>query len=210
MEQFKRVLERFMPQEEQQEGEDAADGEAGDTAAAQAAAEAAGPAHSDADSDDEEGGEGDGQKLSKKQREALAIIIKKEALATGLGWVDAATIDKVGITTAVKMAMEQALEQIKIAYDEVIVDGNLNFLSGLPKTQAVIKADDSVPAVSAASILAKVARDTYMTEVTEQYPGYGFEQHVGYGTALHLERLKLYGACELHRRSFKPIRALLQ
>jgi len=107
------------------------------------------------------------------------------------------------------MAMQRALEQIKVKYDEVVIDGHLNFLSDNPKTKAIIKADDSVPSVSAASIAAKVARDNYMTEIAPNYPDYGFAQHVGYGTALHLERLKLHGVSSLHRQSFKPVKALL-
>ena len=151
----------------------------------------------------------DSKLLNKRQREAADLGVRQIALAIGLGWVDAATIDRVGITTAVKWAMERALEQISLVYDEVIIDGNYNFLSEHAKTQALIKADASVPAVSAASIVAKVARDNYMAEMAANYPGYGFEKHVGYGTALHLERLKLHGVSQLHRRSFKPVRALL-
>lgn len=152
----------------------------------------------------------DSKLLNKARREELATIIEKEALAIGLGWVDAETIDKVGITLAVKLAMKQALEQIKTSYDEVIIDGHFNFLPENPKTRAVIKADASVPAVSAASIIAKVARDKYMSGIINDYPDYAFERHVGYGTALHLERLKLHGVSDLHRRSFKPVAALLQ
>jgi ribonuclease HII len=152
----------------------------------------------------------DSKKLNKKQREILAVEIESRALAVGLGWVDPATLDKVGITTAVKRAMAEALEQIGVRYDEIIIDGNLNFFPDNPKARAVIKADGSVPAVSAASIIAKVARDNYMAEISSKYPGYGFERHVGYGTALHLERLKLHGISDLHRRSFKPVGALIQ
>lgn len=151
----------------------------------------------------------DSKELSKKQREKLTAEIYKEALAIGLGWVDAAVVDKVGITQAVKQAMEQALSQIDVGYDEVVIDGHLNFLSENPKTIAVIKADSLVASVSAASIVAKVSRDNYMSKISPQYPGYGFEQHVGYGTAMHLERLKLHGVSGLHRKSFKPIKALL-
>lgn len=152
----------------------------------------------------------DSKLLSKQRREALAEIIYDRALATGLGWVDAATIDEVGLSSAVMIAMEAALAQIEAEYDEVIIDGNLNFLASYPKTRALIKADMTVPAASAASIIAKVARDKYMAEVGDRYSVYGFDKHVGYGTALHLEMLKLHGVSDLHRRSFKPIKALIQ
>lgn len=152
----------------------------------------------------------DSKLLSRKQRENLDATIRQNARAIGIGWVEAKVIDKVGITTAVKLAMAQALEQISLAYDQIIIDGHYNFLYDNPKAQAIIKADSFIPAVSAASIIAKVARDNYMAKVVEDYPGYGFERHVGYGTALHLERLKLQGISELHRRSFKPVRALVQ
>ncbi len=154
----------------------------------------------------------DSKLLNKRQREAAATGVREIALAVGLGWVDAATIDRVGLTTAVRWAMERALEALQqsgVAYDQIIIDGNFNFLDGNPKAQAIVKADTAVPAVSAASIVAKVARDNYMTEITANYPEYGFEKHVGYGTALHLEKLKLHGVSNLHRQSFKPIQALL-
>lgn len=152
----------------------------------------------------------DSKKLTKKQRGKLTAEIQVQAAAIGLGWVKPAEIDAIGLTAAVELAMRRALEQVLIDYDEVIIDGNINFLLENPKTKAVIKADDSVPAVSAASIVAKVARDNYMVDISEKYPGYGFEKHVGYGTALHLERLKLHGASDLHRASFKPVAALLR
>ena len=152
----------------------------------------------------------DSKLLRKKQREELAGIIEKDALAIGLGWVEAAEVDRIGLTGAVRLAMQRALERIEINYDEIIIDGHFNFLAENPKARTVVKADSSVPAVSAASIVAKVARDNYMASAAEKYPNYSFEKHVGYGTALHLERLKLHGISDLHRRSFKPVAALIQ
>src|SRR5690348_16808166 len=104
----------------------------------------------------------DSKLLTRSERETADQNIREMALSIGLGWVDAATIDKVGTTTAVKRAMEQALAQIDCVYDEIIIDGHFNFLAEHPKSRAVIKADLSVPAASAASIIAKVARDKYM------------------------------------------------
>ncbi len=101
----------------------------------------------------------DSKKLTKEQREISDLAIREVALSVGLGWVDAATIDKVGITTAVKWAMKQALGQITVSYDRIIIDGHYNFFAENPKAQAIIKADGIIPAVSAASIIAKVARD---------------------------------------------------
>lgn len=155
------------------------------------------------------GGLRDSKKLTKRQREFLAAEIAKKAVI-GLGWVAPGEVDELGLTEAVRLAMRRALDEISTDYDEIIIDGDYNFFLDNPKARAVIKADDTVPAVSAASIVAKVARDNYMTEVAVKYPDYGFPSHVGYGTALHLERLKLHGISDLHRRSFKPVQALLQ
>lgn len=152
----------------------------------------------------------DSKKLIKQQRVKLDAEIQVRAAAIGLGWVKPAEIDDIGLSAAVGLAMQRALEQILVDYDEIIIDGNFNFLPDNPKAKTIVKADDSVPAVSAASIVAKVARDKYMAEIAEKYPDYGFKKHVGYGTALHLERLKLYGVSDLHRRSFKPVSALSQ
>jgi ribonuclease HII len=151
----------------------------------------------------------DSKKLSKAQRERLTKEIRDKALAIGLGWVWPAEIDRIGLTAAVTKAMREALEQIQINYDDVIIDGHLNFLPDHPKTQAIIKADDTVPAVSAASIVAKVARDYYMAKASEKFPGYGFESHVGYGTAAHMTAIQKLGVCVQHRRSFKPIQKIV-
>lgn len=151
----------------------------------------------------------DSKLLSKKRRELLTEQINNQALAVGLGWVEPAEVDELGLTAAVGLAMRRALDKITIAYDEIIIDGNHNFLKENPKSRSLIKADATVPSVSAASIVAKVARDNFMIGASERYPDYGFESHVGYGTKLHLERLKLHGVSDLHRHSYKPIMDLL-
>jgi len=153
----------------------------------------------------------DSKKLSKQQREKLAAEIQVSALAIGLGWVTPQELDHIGLSAAVGLAMQRALEQIAMPFTEVIIDGNINYFPRDERARAVIKADDTVPAVSAASIVAKVARDKYMAEIVHaKYPEYAFDQHVGYGTGLHQQMLKLYGACEQHRLSFRPIQALAQ
>ncbi|HVX23820.1 MAG TPA: ribonuclease HII [Candidatus Saccharimonadales bacterium] len=151
----------------------------------------------------------DSKQLSKAQRETLAALIHQQALAVGLGWVAPAEVDNLGLTEAVRLAMQCALEQIAVAFDELVIDGNYNFFPQDPRAQAVIKADASVSAVSAASIVAKVARDRYMAELGSAYTVYEFAKHVGYGTALHRAKLVAYGVCDQHRLSYKPVRALL-
>lgn len=151
----------------------------------------------------------DSKKLSKKQREALAEAIY-EVASVGLGWVWPKEIDELGLTASVRLAMERALSEIQSKYDEIIIDGNINFFPHDPRARAIIKADDSVPAVSAASIVAKVARDNYMAGLGDSYAGYSFEKHVGYGTALHIAALKTLGVSDIHRTSYKPIQAFLQ
>ncbi len=152
----------------------------------------------------------DSKVLTKSQREILAVHIHEQALAVGLGWVTADEIDEIGLTKAVGLAMLRALTVIRIEYDAIIIDGNLNFLADNPKASAVVKADTTVPAVSAASIVAKVARDAYMTDLATRFPDYGYEKHVGYGTAAHLAALRRFGVTEHHRKSYKPVAALLQ
>ena len=152
----------------------------------------------------------DSKLLSKRQREAWVEKIEESALAIGLGWVHSDELDSVGLTEAVRLAMQRAVEQIKEPYDQIIIDGNFNFLAENPKAVCLIKADQTVQAVSAASVVAKVARDKFMTEMGTEYPHYGFEHNVGYGTRFHLERLQAHGISQLHRRSFAPIQALLQ
>lgn len=151
----------------------------------------------------------DSKKLTKAERERLDVIIRKKAIAYGIGWATHLEIDEFGLTHAVRLAMQRAVAAITDEYDEVIIDGNYNFLKETPRSRCVIKADDTVPAVSAASIIAKVARDNYMAEMAEQYPGYKFESHVGYCTPAHRKALLELGMCDLHRRSFAPVRAML-
>lgn len=151
----------------------------------------------------------DSKKLSKRARERLDAEIRVQAAAFGLGWVAHDELDAIGLSAAVGLAMRRAVAAIQVPYDHIIIDGNYNFLADNPKASCLIKADDTIPAVSAASILAKVARDAYMATAALQYPGYAFEQHVGYGTALHRSMLQNLGVSDIHRRSFAPIKALL-
>lgn len=149
----------------------------------------------------------DSKKLTRLARERLDAEIRLRALAYGIGWVEPAEVDAWGLTEAVRVAMHRAFEAITGPYERIVIDGNHNFFADVPKSEAVIAADNIVPAVSAASIIAKVARDRFMADMSLQHPGYGFEKHVGYGTAAHRAAMKLQGLCDLHRRSFKPVQA---
>jgi ribonuclease HII len=151
----------------------------------------------------------DSKKLTKKRREVLDVEIREKAAGFGLGWVSANQIDKIGLSAALKLATKLAVEQITVPYHEIIIDGTVNFLSETNKGKYVTtikKADLLVPSVSAASIVAKVARDNYMTEQDSIYPGYGFKNHVGYGTAAHIEAIDKLSITPLHRLSFAPLK----
>ncbi|HEY8999021.1 MAG TPA: ribonuclease HII [Candidatus Saccharimonadales bacterium] len=156
----------------------------------------------------------DSKTLSKKTRERLDALIRAEALAFGVGWASVEEIDSLGLTEAVRLAMRRAVlaaeESACQKADELIVDGKYNFFADDVRARVLVGADALIPSVSAASILAKVARDRWMSSVaSKDFPAYGFEKHVGYGTALHRERLQLHGVSALHRRSFRPIKELL-
>lgn len=151
----------------------------------------------------------DSKKLSKKRRDELDIIIRGQAAAIGLGWVHADEIDEIGLSRALVEATKRAVAQINVPYTEIIIDGTVNFLAETgkgPYVTTLKKADLLIPSVSAASIVAKVARDNYMAEQHVLYPDYGFKSHVGYGTAVHQTAIKLHGITPLHRRSFAPLK----
>lgn len=149
----------------------------------------------------------DSKKLSILQRTRLAHVIRKHASGIGIGWVPAWVVDKYGLDQAVRMAMSQALAQVPPLYTRIIIDGNRNFLYEAG-AETLVKADDLIPEVSAASIIAKVARDEYMANMARRFPHYKFEQNVGYGTALHREGLERFGVCKLHRLSYRPVKLL--
>lgn len=151
----------------------------------------------------------DSKLLSARQRTILAHQIRQNA-HIGIAWVSPAQIDHKGLSAALYTAFQEAIAQLQ-AYDDVVVDGLINFLPNHPKpVRALAKADQLVPAVSAASIIAKVARDDYMARMHQMYPEYAFNEHVGYGTKKHLLALQEHGATILHRRSVKPIAKLLE
>lgn len=150
----------------------------------------------------------DSKKLTKKKRDALDVLIRQDAAGFGLGWVPASEIDEIGLGAALRLATIRAVEQIKTPYHEIIIDGTINFLSETSKGKYVTtlpKADLLIQSVSAASIVAKVARDNYMALQDDIYPGYGFSSHVGYGTAVHRSSIEKLGVTPLHRLSFAPL-----
>ena len=153
-------------------------------------------------------GLGDSKKLSEKKRLLLAQEIKQKALAWSLGRAEPAEIDDLNILHATMLAMQRAIKSLKIRPHFVLVDGNRIPDLDIP-TQAIVKGDSLVPEISAASILAKVARDAEMLALDKQFPQYAFAQHKGYPTKLHLEKLAEFGVLPQHRRSFAPVRKLM-
>lgn len=147
----------------------------------------------------------DSKKLTARRREQLALEIRAKALAWSLGQAEVEEIDRINILQATFLAMQRALEGLSIQPDLVKIDGNR--CPKLPyKMEAIVGGDATVAEISAASILAKVARDAELVALDALYPQYGFASHKGYGTAKHLAALREHGATPIHRRSFAPVR----
>jgi ribonuclease HII len=155
-------------------------------------------------------GLGDSKALSEKKREQLFPIIQTRCLAWKIIFIDASEIDRLNIFNATMQGMRLALNALSIKPHHALIDGN-KVPPQLPcSAEALVKGDARETCIMAASILAKVARDTYMQKLHEQFPHYGFAQHKGYPTAAHFETLKQFGPCPEHRRSFAPVRVLIE
>ncbi len=150
----------------------------------------------------------DSKKLSEKKRDRLAVEIKANALAWALGWASVEEIDRINIFQATLLAMQRAVAGLSVAPTEILVDGNRLPRFDFP-ARAIIGGDATVAEISAASILAKTSRDAEMMKLHALAPEYGLDRHKGYGTAAHLEALRMHGAADFHRRSFAPVRDVL-
>lgn len=150
----------------------------------------------------------DSKTLSAARREALAAQIQACAVAVAFGRAEVAEIDRLNILHASLLAMQRAVAALGVAPARILVDGNRR-PPGLPQAETIVGGDALIPAISAASIVAKVARDAELTALDAQYPGYGLARHKGYPTAEHLAALARLGPSACHRRSFGPVRRLL-
>lgn len=150
----------------------------------------------------------DSKKVPAGKRILMAKSIRELAVDIGIGWAPASLIDKQGLTWALRYAAEAAVASLNVEFAKIIVDGNLKLIDD-PRAVNIIKADTTEPSVMAASIIAKVARDTYMKLIGELYADYNFASHVGYGTKMHQSLLEQFGPCELHRFSFSPVKAFV-
>jgi ribonuclease HII len=151
----------------------------------------------------------DSKKLSAERRDELAPLIKANALAWAVAECSHHEIDSINILQATMLAMRRAVEALATVPTIALIDGNRCPVMTI-RAHAIVEGDDKVHAISAASILAKTARDAALVALHETYPQYAFDQHKGYSTPLHLERLRAHGPCPVHRRSFAPVRALLE
>jgi len=152
----------------------------------------------------------DSKKLSEKKREALFDLIKENFLEVSVGICDHITIDRINILQASFLAMKKALGALRQKPDFLLLDGKFPIPNISTPQKPVISGDALVFSIAAASIIAKVTRDRIMREMHEIYPNYGFDQHKGYGTRIHMERLAEFGPCAIHRRSFGPVRKLIR
>ncbi|WP_322853501.1 ribonuclease HII [Acinetobacter sp. ANC 4558] len=152
----------------------------------------------------------DSKKLTERKREKLFIEIKEKALAWAIAECSAAEIDEINILQASLLAMRRAVEKLNIQPDHLLVDGNKTPLGLVMSCEAVIGGDAIHPEISAASILAKVARDYEMVELDKKYPQYGFAKHKGYPTKAHFAAIAEHGVIAEHRRSFGPVRKVLE
>ncbi len=159
--------------------------------------------------DDPIEGLADSKKLSARRRELIAVEIKSRALSWCIARAECEEIDQINILQASLMAMQRAVNGLKIAADRALIDGNRCPQLACP-AQAIVKGDSQIPEISAASILAKVYRDQEMVEMDKIYPGYGLAQHKGYPTKQHLAALQALGPSPIHRRSFGPVKKLLE
>ena len=143
----------------------------------------------------------DSKKLSDKKRRELYPVIKEKAIAYGIAFADHSEIDEINILQATYLAMERAISQLSVKPDLALIDGNRAKDFGIP-VETVVHGDSLSASIAAASVLAKVTRDDYMLQMAEQYPGYAFEIHKGYGTKAHYAALTQYGPCPIHRMTF--------
>ena len=150
----------------------------------------------------------DSKKLTEKKRERLFDEIREKAVDFCVASASVEEIDRLNILNARMLAMTRAVEGLRLPCDHALIDGNKLPKLKMPAT-ALIKGDARVAAISAASVLAKVQRDRDMVAMEERFPGYGFAKHKGYGTKMHLEALEALGPCEIHRRSYAPVKRLL-
>lgn len=151
----------------------------------------------------------DSKRLSARKRERLALEIRAKALAWAIAEASVEEIDSFNILQATLLAMKRAVSALAVPPIEVLIDGNRCPVLNLP-TRAIVGGDATVPEISAASILAKTARDAQMLKLHEQFPQYGFDRHFGYGTVVHLAALREHGPSICHRRTFAPVRNLLE